>query len=144
MKNPFIILLATWLALFSIQSSGDEPRRQWQTAACFHFSLSVWDKNSKGNFTAKYVVTSADGKVFVAEKRATDTPDTADVIFPDNFRDKSTNLKAWINCSFAESYTWEMYANGSLIESGSFVISRKKTKVNNPEHLQDSVVRILM
>ena len=144
MKNICSILLATWLALFSILSSGEESRRQWQTAACFHFSLSVWDKNNKGNYTAKYIVTSADGKVFVAEKSATDVPDTAEVIFPDSFRDKSTNLKAWINCSFGENYSWEMYANGSLVESGTFVISRKKTKVSNPERLQESVVRTLM
>lgn len=140
-----LILLASGLALFTTISTAEEKiKRQWQAAACFHFSLSVWDKKSQGRYLAKYVVTTTDGQVFVAEKNAGDNPDTAEVIFPDNFRDKNTDLKAWINCSQGESYEWEMYADGSLVESGTFVISRKKTKVSNPERLQDSIVRTLM
>jgi hypothetical protein len=133
------------LALFTTTSSGEEKiKRQWQTSACFNFSLSVWDKKSQGRYLAKYVVTAADGKVFVAEKKAGDNPDTAEVIFPDNFRDKDTDLKAWINCGRDERYAWEMYADGLLVESGTFVTSRKKTKVSNPERLQDSIVKTLM
>ena len=139
------ILLASGLALFTTTSTAEEKiKRQWQTSACFNFSLSVWDKKSQGHYLAKYIVTAADGKVFVAEKKAGDNPDTAQVTFPDNFRDKDTNLKAWINCSQGESYAWEMYADGMLVESGTFVISRKKVKANNPERLQDSIVKTLM
>lgn len=121
-------LLVLVLTPFSTLSRGDENKRQWQTSACFHFSLSVWDKKSQGRYVAKYVVTSADGRVFTAEKKATDDSSSADVIFPDNFRDKSTNNKAWVNCNYGESYAWEIYANGTLVENGTFVISRKKPK----------------
>jgi hypothetical protein len=141
LKNSCLTLLAITLGLFSTLSAGEELKRAWQTAACFHFSLSVWDKKGQGRYAAKYVVTSGDGRVFIATKNASDDPNTAEVIFPDSFLEKNTNQKAWVNCSFGENYSWEIYANGTLIENGNFVISRKKTKVRNLEHLGNEITR---
>ena len=90
---------------------------------------------------AKYVVTSSDGRVFVAEKKGSGDSSNAEVIFPDNFRDKNSNLKAWIDCNYGESYSWEIYANDALTESGTFEISRKRTKVRSQEHSGDEIVR---
>jgi len=143
-KISCLALLAIALSLFSTLSAGEEPKRAWQTAACFHFSLSVWDKKSQGRYLAKYVVTSVDGKAFIASKNATDDPNTAEVIFPDSFLEKNTNQKAWVNCNYGENYSWEIYANGVLIENGTFVISKKRTKVRNPEHLGDEIARTYM
>jgi len=140
-KISCLALLAIALSLFSTLSAGEELKRAWQTAACFHFSLSVWDKKGQGRYLAKYVVTSKDGRVFIAVKNATDDPNTAEVIFPDNFLEKNTNQKAWINCSYGENYSWEIYANGALIENGIFEISRKRTKVRNLEHLGNEIAR---
>ena len=128
MKLLYSSLLVTVLALFSTLSAGEEIKRAWQTSACYHLRLSVWDKMSQGRYLAKYVVTSADGRIFVAEKKATDDTSTAEVIFPDNFRDESSKLKAWINCRPGENYSWDIYANGTLIDSGTIVFSKKKPK----------------
>lgn len=116
------------LVLFSAPSAGEEMKRAWQTSVCYHFRLSVWDKLSQGNYRAKYTVTSSDGRVFVAEKNATEDSNTAEVAFPDNFRDAQNNIKAWINCRYGENYTWNIYANGALIDSGTIAVSRKKQK----------------
>ena len=121
-------LLVIVLALFSTLSAGEEVKRVWQTSACYQLTLSVWDKTSQGRYLAKYIVRSADGRVFVAERKATEDTDTAEVIFPDNFRDENTKNKAWINCRYGENYSWDIYANGALIDSGTIVMSRKKQK----------------
>ena len=129
------------LALFSTLAYADDGKRAWQTSACVHVALSIWDKKSQGNYVAKYVVTSSDGRVFVAEKKGSGDSSNAEVIFPDNFRDKNSNLKAWIDCNYGESYSWEIYANDALTESGTFEISRKRTKVRSQEHSGDEIVR---
>lgn len=128
MRIVYSFLLSAVLAPLSTLSAAEEVKRVWQTSACYHLRLSVWDKMSQGRYLAKYIVTSTDGSVFVAEKKATDDPNTAEVIFPDNFRDENTRLKAWINCRYGESYSWDTYANGTLIDSGTIVFSKRKPK----------------
>ncbi|MDO8989728.1 MAG: hypothetical protein Q7U91_08845 [Sideroxyarcus sp.] len=147
MKPPKLFcasLLAISLALFATLSAGEEQKRSWETAFCFHFSLTVWDKQVQDRYSAKYVVTATDGSVFVAEKSGVRDSDTAQVIFPDNFRDQKTNLKAWVNCSYGETYNWEVYVNGALVESGRFAVSKKKSKVSNTTTPADYVARTLM
>jgi len=134
-------VLTLVFALFSALAYAEDSKRAWQTSACFHVALSVWDKKSQGRYVAKYVVTSSDGRVFVAEKKGSDDSSNAEVIFPDNFRDKNSNLKAWIDCSYGESYSWEIYANDALIDSGTFEISRKRTKVRAQEHSGGEIAR---
>ena len=127
-KKIFSSLCGMVLVLLATPTFGDEAKRVWQTSACYHLRLSVWDKMSQGRFVAKYVVTSADGRVFTAEKKATDDISSGEVFFPDHFRDAKTNIKAWVNCRYGENYSWEIYANGALIDSGTIVFSRKQQK----------------
>jgi hypothetical protein len=127
-KFTYASIFAMLLVFFSTPSAGEEAKRVWQTSVCYHFRLSVWDKMNQGNYHAKYIVTSSDGRVFVAEKNATEDSNTAEVAFPDNFRDEKNKLKAWINCRYGESYMWDIYANGALIDSGTIAVSRKKSK----------------
>lgn len=116
------------LAIFSAQSAGEDSRRVWQTSVCYQLRLSVGDKLSQGRYSAKYIVTSSDGRVFIAENKTATDSNTAEVIFPNNFREENTNLKAWVNCRYGENYSWDIYANGELIDSGSIVFSKKKQK----------------
>ena len=122
------LCMMTALVLFSAPSAGEEVKRVWQTSACYHLRLSVWDKMGQGRFLAKYIVTSTDGRVFVAERKATDDINSAEVFFPDHFRDAKSNIKAWVNCRYGENYSWDIYANGALIDSGTIVFSRKQQK----------------
>jgi hypothetical protein len=87
----------------------------------------VRDKSSNAAYVAKYLVTASDGTIFVAEKSATDE-DSARVVFPDNFHERKTNQKAWVNCEYGEKYKWEIFANSTLIDSGTIVLSRNKPK----------------
>ncbi len=121
-------LLAAALLLFSAASCGEEVKRAWQTSICSNFRLSLWDRMNSGGYVARYTVTAADGTVFVAEKKGSADPDASEVIFPDNFVDSKTRHRAWVNCSNGESYTWNIYADATLVDSGTLVLSRKKRK----------------
>lgn len=139
MKCLYSSLLVAVLILFSTPSVAEEMRRNWQTSVCYHLTLSVWDKMNLGNFLAKYTVTSTDGTEFVAEEEATEDSSTAEVVFPDHFHDAKTNLKAWINCSNGENYTWNIYANGVLVDSGTITFSRNKPIVNRRKNSRGAV-----
>ncbi len=133
MKGLYSSLLVTVLILFSTHAAGEETKRSWQTSVCYHLQLSVWDKMNLGDYLAKYTITSADGTVFVAEENAIEDS-SAEVVFPDQFHDAKTKLKAWINCNNGENYTWNIYANGALVDSGTITFSRRKPKVNQREN----------
>lgn len=126
MKPLWTSLLVTLLVSFSLPSFGEDEKKVWLTSVCYQFNLAVWDKMNLGNYTAKYTVTSSDGRVFVAERFATEDSNTAAVIFPDDFLEKKTNLKAWINCGNGERYTWAIYANDVLMDSGTIGLTRNK------------------
>ena len=120
-------LLAIVIASCSTLSIGQGAKREWQTSACYRFSLTIRDKASDASYIAKYRVTATDGTIFVAEKKATDD-DSARVVFPDNFHEEKTNQKAWINCNYGEKYKWAIYANKVLIDSGMISLTRNKQK----------------
>lgn len=103
-----------------------ESKRVWMSLACYKWNLGVWDKLMNGPYPAKYVVKAGDGRTFIAEKHGDDDANTAQVVFPDDFHDEKTNLKAWINCQYGENYTWAIYANDALIDSGAIAFSRNK------------------
>ncbi len=138
MKGLYSSLIVTVLILFSTNSAGEEAKRSWQTSVCYHLRLSVWDKMNLGDYQAKYTVKSADGTVFVAEEKATEDS-SAEVVFPDQFHDEKTKLKAWINCNNGENYTWNIYANGALVDSGTITFSRKKPKVTHRDNSKGAV-----
>ena len=130
MRNTKLLissLLAIVITLYLPVSSGEGNKREWQTTACQNFALTVRDKASNAAYVAKYVVTASDGTIFVAEKKATDE-DSARVVFPDNFYEERRRQKAWVNCSYAEKYKWEIYTNNVLIESGTTALTRNKPK----------------
>ena len=120
-------LLAISTASYLTLSSGQDTSREWQTTACQNFTLTVRDKSGDAAFVAKYLVKSSDGRIFIAEKKATDD-DSARVIFPDSFHEEKTSQKAWVDCSYGEKYRWEIYTNNELIESGTTTITRNKRK----------------
>lgn len=105
-----------------------DAHRVWLSSACTKLNLGVWDKLAKGPYHAKYVVKSADGRVFVAERNGNDNSDAAAVIFPDDFQEEKLKLKAWINCRYGASYTWAIYADNALVDSGRITFSRKNRK----------------
>ena len=76
-----------------------------------------------GEFTAKYVVHSSDGSTFIAEKKADDFA-TSKVVFPDDFLDEKTKLKAWMNCVHM-SYKWYIYADDTLANKGTASFERE-------------------
>lgn len=130
MRNRKLLIssvLAIVATLYSTASSGEGNKREWQTTACQNFSLTVRDKASNATYIARYVVTASDGTIFVAEKRATDE-DSARVVFPDNFYEGRRRQKAWVNCSYAERYKWEIYTDNVLIDSGTTALTRNKPK----------------
>jgi hypothetical protein len=126
MKPLWTSLMLTLLVSFSTPSLGENEQKVWLTSVCYQFNLAVWDKRNQGNYTAKYTVTSSDGRVFVAERFVSEDSNTAEVIFPDDFLEKRTNLKAWINCGNGERYTWAIYANDVLMDSGTIGLTRNK------------------
>jgi hypothetical protein len=128
MKN--ILKLAPWiwvvLTCYATPSFGAELKPMWQTSACYKLRLSVNDKFSNENsYVAKYIVKAADGRVFVAEKVATDM-NSSEVFFPDDFRYEKLGVSASINCHFGLQYTWEIYVDNVLKDSGTIGFTRKK------------------
>ena len=125
-----ILRLALWDLIFLMcyvtPSFGAELKPMWQTSACYQLTMSVNDKFSNENsYVAKYVVKAADGSVFIAEKVATDMNSSA-VIFPDSFRYAKLDIPAFIDCHFGQQYTWEIYVDNVLKDSGTIGFTRKK------------------
>jgi hypothetical protein len=129
-----INLLITFLALFcfiafSASSMGANTPRKWLISIpCNSFKLTVWDKLSDKQYLAKYVVTSSDGEVFVAERNATDH-NSAMVVFPDDFQEQQKKIRAWMSC-VQMSYKWSVYADNVLVDQGlvSYAVEGVKRK----------------
>lgn len=126
MKLLYATLLAIVIASFSTLSFGEEIKRVWQLSECFTFRLAVRDKMLGGEFTAKYVVRSSNGSTFIAEKKADDF-ESSRVVFPDDFYDEKTKLKAWIICDLM-TYKWYIYANNTLVDKGTAAFAREGVK----------------
>jgi hypothetical protein len=98
-------------------------------SACYKLNLEVTDKLMNGSYLAKYVLKSEDGRVFVSERNGDDDSNTARVTFPDDFHEeklfqgKKINLEAG-HCSIG-SYTWYIYANGILFDTGTIAFKSK-------------------
>jgi hypothetical protein len=126
MKLLYATLLAIIIAFYSTITVGEETKRVWQLSECFTFRLAVRDKMLGGEFTAKYVVRSSDGTTFIAEKRADDF-ESSRVLFPDDFYDEKTKLKAWIICDLM-TYKWYIYADNTLVDKGIASFAREGVK----------------
>ncbi|GAB5606509.1 hypothetical protein [Sideroxyarcus sp. TK5] len=120
-------MLAIVIAFCSALSFGEEAKRAWRGSACYQMRLGVWDKLMEGPYLARYVFKTDDGRIFVAERNGDDDSNTAEVVFPDDFQEermfqgKKVILPAG-HCSQG-SYTWYIYANGVLFETGKIAFS---------------------
>jgi hypothetical protein len=134
LSGGVIAAMAFCAFLLSTGAHGDEPKPVWLTSVDFTFSLNVREKLMLSpTYKAKYVVKTADGRTFVAERQGKeDQGDHSKVIFPNDFREDRLGMNAWAACDGAE-YFWEIYANGKFIEGGSFVCGRgKRSKQQGP------------
>lgn len=120
--------LALLLITYGASSFSKELKPIWLTNACYQLRLSVNDKLSvREIYTAKYVVKATDGKTYVAERSATAKDITSsEVIFPDGFKEEKTSLQAYADCHYGKQYTWEIYVDGALIDSGTIGFTRSK------------------
>lgn len=123
MKWIYATLLAIVITFYSTLSFGEGVKRVWQMSSCFTFRLAVRDKMVGGEFTAKYVVRSSDGSTFIAEKKSDDFSGS-EVIFPDDFHDEKTKLKAWMDCDHM-TYKWYIYADNTMVDKGRGSFTRE-------------------
>ncbi|MHA6907478.1 hypothetical protein ACQUJS_03440 [Ralstonia pseudosolanacearum] len=109
---------------FGIKTSIAEPI--WITTACLQLKMSAWDKlDSQDEYSARYLVTTEGGRAYEAAKTARKkNPDSATVVFPDDFHDISNGLPASMNCASGGKYYWQIYANNRKIDSGHFDFRR--------------------
>jgi hypothetical protein len=131
----FLILFSAYSAVAEVasennmQTNANNSQRVWVGSACYKLNLAVWDKLMNGPYRAKYIVKSEDGRVFVTEKAGNDDSNSAQVVFPDDFREekifqgRKLSLPAG-HCSH-ENYTWYIYANDVLFDTGTIKFSRK-------------------
>lgn len=123
-------LLAIVIAFCSMLSFGAETKRAWMPSACYKFNLDVMDKFDGPAWNAKYVITSSKGRVFIAERIGASDSNSSAVVFPDDFRDaKVPGVSASVDCFYGEKYTWQIYVDGELRDSGTIGFTR-----NNPRY----------
>lgn len=130
MKNILkpVLLIWTLLTCYVTPSFGAELKPMWLTSACYQLTMSAHNKLSNENsYVAKYIVKAADGRVFVAEKAATDS-NSSEVVFPRDFRYEKLDISASIDCHFGQTYTWEIYVDNVLKDSGTIGFTRKKRR----------------
>lgn len=129
MKFIYAVLLGMSFSGFSTLSIGEEAKRVWLGHACYQMHLGVWDKLGGGSYLARYVFKSDDGRILVAEKKGDDDSNTAEVIFPDDFKEefifkgKKTYMPAG-HCDDV-NYTWYIYVNDVLFDTGTIAFSKK-------------------
>ena len=110
----------------------DEMKPIWMVTATPQIRLGLWDKiNVKQNYIAKYTVKCETGTAFVAEKAATagDTESSV-AIFPQDFHDAAKGLESHqaYSCGYGKhgmKFTWTIYADDVLIDSGTMISTRK-------------------
>jgi hypothetical protein len=128
-KWIFTALLVIIFTFLSTLSMGEETKRKWLGSACYQMRLGVWDKLMEGPYLARYVFKSDDGRIFVAEKNGNDDSNTARVVFPDDFHEEKIFQGKTINmpAGYCDdgSYTWYIYANGILFDTGTIAFSKK-------------------
>lgn len=110
----------------------DEMKSIWMETAEPQIKLGVWDKISvKQNYIAKYIVKCEVGATFVAEKAATaGNPESSEVIFPKDFHDAQKRFESHqaYGCGegkHGKKFTWSIYADDVLIDSGTMIFTRK-------------------
>lgn len=99
----------------------------WLTSACYQFHLSVSDKFSNRPFRVRYTLSSRDGTTYVAQKVATDD-NSSTAVFPSDFRYEKGGMQAYANCHDSDEYSWRIYANDKLVDSGTLSFSRDRKK----------------
>lgn len=121
----FFILFAL---ISSIGSAVAEPI--WMTGACIQLKMSVWDKlDSQAEYSVRYLVTAEGGSVYEAKKIAKKSaPDSAEVVFPDDFHGAENGLPASVNCSSGGKYYWRIYADDKEVDFGYFDFRRTRRK----------------
>lgn len=125
MKLLYTYLLVIMLTSFSTVSIGAETQREWLTSVCYQLKLSVMDKFNGEVAYVKYIVTSTDGSVYVAERNATGDSNSSEVIFPNDFHDVKLNMQASVDCHYGEKYKWAIYINNALIDNGTIAFTRE-------------------
>ena len=124
-----VALLGIILASFSNPSVCEETKRVWMPSACYKFRLDVMDKYNGPPWDSKYVITSSKGRIFVAEKNGVSDSNESAVIFPDDFHDeKAPDIDASVDCFWGDTYTWKIYVNGKLRDSGTIGFHRNKPR----------------
>lgn len=124
--SKLALLILIFLTCYVTPSFGAELKPMWLTSACYELTMTVHDKfSNKNSYVAKYIVKAADGRVFIAEKIATDT-NSSEVVFPKDFRYEKLDISASIDCHFGQQYTWEIYVDNVLKDSGTIGFTRKK------------------
>lgn len=126
-KIAFRYALFCCLGIVSLPLVAGEPKPIWLTSAGFTLKLGVNDKlMNETTYSARYIVRSQSGLSFVAEKKGSAVNAAyADATFPEDFHEQKSGQKAWAGCDDGK-YIWEIYVNGSLIDSG--FIECKRTK----------------
>lgn len=112
----------------------DEMKPIWREIAEPQIRLGLWDKiNVKQNYNAKYIVKCEVGATFSAEKAATagDTESSV-VIFPQDFHDAAKGFESHQASGCGEGkhgtkFTWAIYADGVLIDSGTMIFTTKSS-----------------
>ncbi|WP_157771972.1 hypothetical protein [Ralstonia solanacearum] len=118
-------LIFVSMLVLSINSAVAEPI--WITAACIQLRMSAWDKlDSQAEYSVRYLVTTEGGSYEAKKIAKKSVPDSAEVVFPDDFHDARNGLPANINCSSGGRYYWGIYAGGRKIDSGYFDFRRAR------------------
>lgn len=128
MKNilKLVLLILTFFTCYVTPSFGAELKPIWLTSACYELTMSAHNKlSNEKSYVAKYILKAADGRVFVVEKVATDSS-SSEVVFPKDFRYEKLDISASIDCHFGQQYTWEIYVDNILKDSGTIGFTRKK------------------
>lgn len=128
MKNisKLMSLVLILLTCYVAPSFGAELKPIWLTSVCYELTMSVNNKlSNEKSYVAKYIVKAADGRIFVAKRVATDA-NSSEVVFPKDFRYEKLDISASIDCHFGQQYTWEIYVDNVLKDSGTIGFTRKK------------------
>jgi len=123
-----VSILFLCMLMFAQVVSAEEPKSIWITSACYQLKLTANDKLSvKKNYVATYLVTSSKGETYIAKKLATSSDrHSGDVVFPDDFKNKKTNLQAYADCFEGDRYNWQIFVDDDLKDSGFLEFKREK------------------
>lgn len=128
-KWAYAVLLGIVITSFLSLSIGAEMKRAWMPSACYKFNMDVMDKFDGPAWNARYVITSSKERVFIAERIGASDSNSSAVVFPDDFHDaKAPGVSASVDCFYGEKYTWQIYVDGELRDSGTIGFTRNKPR----------------